>query len=467
MSVEPSPATMDADSSSVRSGGFSRDPFADSASGEIYFENEHAAELLSRVVHLVDYTQLLLFVQGAAGVGKSTFLQRLVAQGGSDWRVATVRAGAATTVGTFLSSVAEGLGAAGSVAGGENALDQFVDFATSASVRGVTLVLMVDDAETLNSAEAEAVALVATPVDGGRPLLRVVLFGETLPGDFGKLLPKSEDGGVLLQVMPLPALDEGDVRDYLRWRLAIVGWTGEFPFTPAKVAEIYALSKGLFVNVNRLAAAELGGEVGQSVAPVSAADFAAPQTKQPYISVRVLILATAMLTAIGVWVNYRQPPPEPVSLSVLTSPAPVVAPVPAPSPVPVPVPVQANTSTPAVEAPLSPATGSDWVRSRDPGHFTLQYAAVVTMEGAQQFAAKHGLNDAVIYRVNRGGREWSVVVAGDFSDMKSAQLAAVANPLPLAKSKPWARRFGVLQAELAGQGERVRPPPDAGTRKNN
>lgn len=461
MSVEPSPAAMDADSSSVRSCGFSRDPFADSASGEIYFENEHAAELLSRVVHLVDYTQLLLFVQGAADVGKSTFLQRLVAQGGSDWRVATVRAGAAATVGAFLSSVAEGLGAAGSVAGGENALDQFVDFATSASVRGVTLVLMVDDAETLNSAEAEAVALVATPVDGGRPLLRVVLFGETLPRDFGELLPKSEDGGVLLQVMPLPALDEGDVRDYLRWRLAMVGWTGEFPFTPAKVAEIYALSKGLFVNVNRLAAAELGGEVGQSVAPVSAADFTAPQTKQPYISARVLILATAMLTAIGVWVNYRQPPPEPVSLSVLTSPAPVVAPVPvpAPSPVPVLVPVPANTPTPVVEAPLSPATGSDWVRLRDPSHFTLQYAAVVTMEGAQQFAAKHGLNDAVIYRVNRGGREWSVVIAGDFADMKSAQLAALGSPASLVKSKPWARRFGVLQAELAGQGEATKTPP--------
>ena len=81
----------------------------------------------------------------------------------------------------------------------------------------------------------------------------------------------------------------------------------------------------------------------------------------------------------------------------------------------------------------------------------LGLAAVVTLEGAKAFVAQYGLNDALIYRVTRAGREWAVVVSGDYANMKSAQLAAQSLPLALTKSKPWARRFAVLQKELVDQ----------------
>ena len=114
----------------------------------------------------------------------------------------------------------------------------------------------------------------------------------------------------------------------------------------------------------------------------------------------------------------------------------------------------ASPATPAAVGGAPVVQGQEgvvWVQSRNPAHFTLQLAAVVTLEGAKTFVAQHGLNDALIYRVTRAGREWAVVVSGDYADMKSAQLATQSLPPALTKSKPWARRFAVLQKELVDQ----------------
>lgn len=493
MSESPSTKELSADPTSHQS---ALAAFADGPDGDDYFESEGRAELLTELVHLVDYAQLLLFVQGSPGVGKSTLARRLVSQGGPDWRVSRRRGAEAQTVNEFLARVADELGAAGAVLDNATALDAFVEYATGLSARGITFVLLLDDADKMNAAETEAVALLATPMQNGRPLVRVVMFGEGFPTELPDLLPNSEDGsGPPIKVAPLLPLDEREVADYLRWRLSLSQWQGEFPFSSADVTEIHRLSKGVFTSVNQVASAILARPAGAASGNGAQDHVTAPKrTKKRGNSVLVLSAALASLAVIGIWMAYRSPPPEIVSLSAHSSiPAPAASAAPeivakteadlvkeAPSDSANP---EASPSSPVATAPpvsesISPepvavsggeeptktlpaptftpmpgqiGNGADWLRSRNASHFTLQYAAVDSLAGAEQFVAKHGLKDAVIYRINRAGREWAVVVAGDFADMKSAQLFALDGPLGTSKQRPWARRFGVLQVELASQ----------------
>jgi len=488
-------------------------PFADTAPNSVYFENDARVELQARITHFVEYTQSVLFIEGVRGVGKTTFLRRLASQAGPDWLVATVRAdesAAHAPAGSFLDAVATGFGYTSQLPSGDAGLDLFAEFAAATAGRNLTLVLLVDDAENLSSAAADALALLAEPVEGGRPLVRVVLFGQSLPNVLVEQLPKAENGSEPVQRMPLPVLDLQDVSAYLERRVVASGWADAFPFTPDQVAQIHAQSGGLFPAIDRLAAAEWARHAGTVLSPtVSVAQAAKPA--EPPRQILLWIAALVAIGAIGFLFVNRTASQAPQSLNA-TPPAsreaqkevqpavvsePVVAPLPSPvgqesvaasseppahdipqsavapraapppvetvvaaapkiplAPPPAPEPVVASPATPAAVGGAPVVQGQEgvvWVQSRNPAHFTLQLAAVVTLEGAKTFVAQHGLNDALIYRVTRAGREWAVVVSGDYADMKSAQLATQSLPPALTKSKPWARRFAVLQKELVDQ----------------
>jgi hypothetical protein len=84
----------------------------------------------------------------------------------------------------------------------------------------------------------------------------------------------------------------------------------------------------------------------------------------------------------------------------------------------------------------------EWIRSRNPAHFTLQLAAMSSEQAVKEFISKQSQSGSfAYYRKKQKGRHLYIAIYGSFADRTGAEKAAVLF-VPL---KPWIRDFGSIQ----------------------
>lgn len=108
------------------------------------------------------------------------------------------------------------------------------------------------------------------------------------------------------------------------------------------------------------------------------------------------------------------------------------------------------------EVPMKPlmvdqyAAGEDWIRDRDPEHYTIQVIALSAPEKLHMFMASHlDLEPFAIYRQARYKNLLWVLVQGDYADLNSARIALQGFPEGMQERKKlWIRRFQMVQSLL-------------------
>ncbi len=119
----------------------------------------------------------------------------------------------------------------------------------------------------------------------------------------------------------------------------------------------------------------------------------------------------------------------------------------------------AATTTPATDAPRSkqwqplpdwvPEHRNDWLRARNPQHFTLQLIAGERLGTLRKLIQQHKLKrHLAFYQTQRKGKPWYALVYGEYADKQQAIDARNQLPRDLRKQKPWIRRFGDIQQSL-------------------
>jgi len=68
------------------------DPFADDAENGFFFTPPALQQRFNLLHHLIQYSDLLLMVIGEQGAGKTTLMNRLIAEANEPWRVAVLEA---------------------------------------------------------------------------------------------------------------------------------------------------------------------------------------------------------------------------------------------------------------------------------------------------------------------------------------------------------------------------------------
>ncbi len=92
--------------------------------------------------------------------------------------------------------------------------------------------------------------------------------------------------------------------------------------------------------------------------------------------------------------------------------------------------------------PLKRIENLGWIRSRNPGYFTLQLAAISGEKDVKEFIKHQSQSGSfAFYRKKQKGRNFYVVIYGSFANRADAEKAAAR----FTSLKPWIRDFGSIQ----------------------
>lgn len=93
--------------------------------------------------------------------------------------------------------------------------------------------------------------------------------------------------------------------------------------------------------------------------------------------------------------------------------------------------------------------GDDWLRSRDPSHFTIQLVASARKKAILDYIKQNDIRDKAAYFQDQGHEQpWYCIVYDDFPDFQKAQQALTGLHKKLHGASPWIRRFSSIQKAM-------------------
>jgi|GEM_PF-6393150 len=98
---------------------------------------------------------------------------------------------------------------------------------------------------------------------------------------------------------------------------------------------------------------------------------------------------------------------------------------------------------------LSPSSNvlaqEERIMQKPADNFTLQLLGASKEAGIQEFIEQNKLDNAYYYRTSHNGKDWFILVHGEYSSRDEAQSAIRELPLDLQELKPWARNYASVQ----------------------
>ncbi len=116
-----------------------------------------------------------------------------------------------------------------------------------------------------------------------------------------------------------------------------------------------------------------------------------------------------------------------------------------------PAPVTKNKAAAKLETMLQRHRIHDksWIMQQSPATFTAQLIGSSTAETLYRLAKNPAMGDkAAIYHVLRNGKDWYVLIYGNYPDKETIRKAVAKLPASLRKGGPWLRNFEAVQAEI-------------------
>jgi len=233
--------------------GLSEAPFSEQHDDRFLFLTPALSEQLDLLKHYTQYGNLLLIVKGERGIGKSSLKYRFIDTAQEEWQICEIQANTMMTSGILLKDIASGFGIT------EPPHDAPVLFEVLSSQleylhkESYEPILIIDDAHELPQEALQSLLYLAEHHSNQQTALRIILFCEP---EIDTMLQDPSINTLKDRVthsIDIPALNETQVAEYLRHRLAVAGFDGSSPFTPALINKIFTSSKGIPAKINESA----------------------------------------------------------------------------------------------------------------------------------------------------------------------------------------------------------------------
>ena len=233
--------------------GLNTAPFPPTHEDRFLYLDAERRQRLQMLQHLTQYSNLLLMIVGERGIGKTSLLDRFVAEAKPEWQICRIQANALMDADQLLYDIALGFGLSAPPHDPSSLQDALFQHLLKLRERDRTPILIIDDAHELPRDALLAVFHLADAETAEGNLLRAILACEpqieTMLADpaFAPLRER------ITHTLDIPPFDKAGTAEYLAHRLAVAGYSGASPFDDKALEQIWQAAEGNPASINEAA----------------------------------------------------------------------------------------------------------------------------------------------------------------------------------------------------------------------
>jgi general secretion pathway protein A len=223
--------------------GLKEAPFSISPDPRFFFLSSEHNEALAKCQYAVKQRMGLAVIYGDVGTGKTTIARRLFQTFSdlADYKTAMIISPGLRTENALLREIMKEFGVATKRAFADSRA-AFQAFLAQQFAEKKTVVLMIDEAQTIKSANFELIRALLNFETDQQKLLNIILLGQTELAQ--KLDARPELKSRVTIFGALTSLSRADAESMIRFRFQVSGGT-DFPFTDAALDAVFRYSRGL------------------------------------------------------------------------------------------------------------------------------------------------------------------------------------------------------------------------------
>jgi general secretion pathway protein A len=224
--------------------GFKTKPFEITPDPKFLFLSESHREALAHLTYAVREKKGFTVITGEVGTGKTTLVQTLLSRLNGSTRTAYLfnpKLGSTD----FISYICEDFGLKGSKRSKGQYLTSLHNFLLDRYAQNENVVLIIDEAHTLDPELLEEVRLLTNLETPKSKLLQVILIGQP---ELNDVLNDPQYRQLKQRVSlryHLQPLNQEETKEFIKKRLKVAGVSDPHLFTPKALKEIYRYSKGV------------------------------------------------------------------------------------------------------------------------------------------------------------------------------------------------------------------------------
>lgn len=224
--------------------GLKEPPYSTNPDERFLFLTDNYQDAIAMAAHVITQHEGAALIYGEKGLGKTTIMRRLVSEMTNlpdRFHIATIEAGEhCPTPFQLVQEVIEGFGGECRSNNRKGRYDQLKQVLLADFSKGITPVLLIDEAQQLEAKALESLRGYLNFETGTEKVLQIILFA--LPIIVRKLAYAPSLRNRLIRT-ELQRMKHDEMIEMLRWRFIQAGGK-VFPFEPQALEELYQLTKG-------------------------------------------------------------------------------------------------------------------------------------------------------------------------------------------------------------------------------
>ena len=226
------------------------DPFQPAGNSNDFFAGGNRQQLLDQLIEHFIYSQSIVTVTGCLGCGKTTLANTFCQSFGDETVCVQIPATLFMNKSQFFEKLGEQIPVHLDDEGTDSAIVGIQRFVAQLDLEAKSLMIVIDDAHELGSDVLDLVTCLKTGTTTG---IHILLFGETQLTSMLRSALTTEMEQSLIE-FEIAELGVKDTVDYVKFKLAEAGYTGQLPICASDLGNIHNSANGIPGTINALVA---------------------------------------------------------------------------------------------------------------------------------------------------------------------------------------------------------------------